>query len=395
MKDQKRVRKILIFSTAYHPFMGGAEVSVKEITDRLSDHFEFDLITTKLSRKTPSFEKVGNVNVYRLGSGNSFIDKILLPLRGAIKTAELSKENKYFCFWALMVTFASGAGYIYNLARVIRGRERIPMVLSIQEGDSEGHLKYKWFGLISLSWRLALSQTDILTALSNFLLKRAKKYGYKGEAILVPNGVDLSIFTQKIDEALKEKLINFLGKKPEDIFLVTTSRLVYKNAVDDIVRSLKILPEKVSLIIIGVGEEERRLQKLIKELNLVNRVKFLGFIKYSELPKYFSVCDIFVRPSRSEGFGNSFIEAMAAGLPVIATPVGGIPDFLDDKETGVFCMPDNPQSIANAVNLIMEDKVLREKITINAKDRVVAKYGWDHIAMKIKGLAFDKLLKYV
>jgi hypothetical protein len=78
-----KVRNILIFSTAYYPFVGGAEVAVKEITDRLSGGFEFDLITAKMDPKLPSVEKVGPVTVYRMGKGRPMFDKLLLPFRGA------------------------------------------------------------------------------------------------------------------------------------------------------------------------------------------------------------------------------------------------------------------------------------------------------------------------
>ena len=253
-------------------------------------------------------------------------------------------------------------------------------------------MKYRWFGLIALSWKLALWQTNILTGISNFLLDRAKKNGYKGESILVPNGVDLSIFSQNFPENLKEEMKIRLGKKPDDIFLVTSGRLMHKNAVDDVITALVHLSKNISFIIIGKGDEGPRLQKQAVDLGVEDRVKFLGFVSYADIPKYFSVCDIFIRPSRSEGFGNSFIEAMASHLPVIATPVGGIPDFIDDKETGIFCSSDNPQSIVQAVTSLLDDKNLSDKIVNNAYVRVVERYSWDHISQDMKTV-FDKLLK--
>lgn len=395
MNQSKQLRKILIFSTAYYPFVGGAEVAIKEITSHLGSDFEFDLITAKLDPSLKGEERIGSVNVYRIGSGRPTLDKILLPFRGALKVFSLNKKNNYFCLWGMMVTFASGAGYIFNILRLLTGEKRVPMILTLQEGDSESHLRYRWFGLIGLSWKIAMKQTDVLTGISTFLINRARREGFKKDAILVPNGVDLPLFIKKIEESEKKKLAEMLNKKSGDVFVVTTGRLTHKNAVDDIISALVDLPKNVSLIVVGKGEEGARLQKQANDLNVADRVKFLGFIDYKELPKYLSICDIFIRPSRSEGFGNSFIEAMAAGLPVVATPVGGIPDFLDDKETGVFCSPDNPQSIVRAVNEIISNEELRNKIIINAKDRVVSLYGWDHIAQKMKGLAFDRLLKYV
>lgn len=390
MANAKNVKKILIFSTAYSPFVGGAEVAIKEITDRLSNNFEFDLITARLEKNLPRIERVGKVNVYRVGFGNLFFSKLGLPFLGAILALRLNRTENYFCLWGVMVTFGSGAGYIFNILRVLTGKKRIPIILTLQEGDSENHLQYKWAGLINLSWKLALWNTDFLTAISNFLLNRAKKQGFSGESALVPNGVNVSLFSKEFSSKVKEELKIRLNKKPEDIFLVTVSRLTHKNATDDIISALVNLPRNISLIIIGKGEDGPKLQKQARDLGVEDRVKFLGFISYVDLPKYLSVCDVFIRPSRSEGFGNSFIEAMAAGLPVIATPVGGIPDFIDDKETGVFCSSDNPQSIVKAVTSLLSDKMLIEEISQKAKSRVMERYDWNLIALKMKDV-FDNV----
>src|SRR3989344_767164 len=123
-----------------------------------------------------------------------------------------------------------------------------------------------------------------------------------------------------------------LGKKEGDIFLITTSRMVRKNAIDVIIRSLTLLDAHVKFLILGIGPDEEMLRELARSQGVADRIQFLGQILHTEMPKYLKVSDIFIRPSRSEGLGNSFLEAMAAGLPVIATPVGGIPDFLFDPD---------------------------------------------------------------
>lgn len=388
----KQKKKILVFSTAYFPFVGGAEVAIRKITDNLSSEFEFDLITAKLSENLRDNEKIGSVNVYRLGSGKNRRDKILLPFKGAMLAFKLNRKNKYFFFWGVMVSFSSGAAYLCNILSSLVGQKRVPIVLSLQEGDSEAHLKYRWGGLISLSWRLALIQTDILTGLSNFLLDRAKKYGYKGVSVLLPNGVDTELFLRPVSDIEKNNLIKKLNKQVSDKYLVTISRLTKKNAVDDIISSLQYLSEEVSLLVIGSGQEGNKLQALVNKLGLQSRVKFLGQIEYKDLPKYLSVSDVFVRPSRSEGFGNSFIEAMAAGVPVVATPVGGIPDFLSDKKTGVFCSPDNPKSLADAVMFYLHNQRETVEIVTRAKEMAITEYGWDKISKDIKDKVFDKII---
>jgi glycosyltransferase involved in cell wall biosynthesis len=268
----------------------------------------------------------------------------------------------------------------------------VPVVLTLQEGDSENHLTYRWAGLINLSWRLALRRTTFLTAISTFLLHRAEKIGYKCPSVVIPNGVNISLFSKTFSPDEKMEVEKLLGKKNGDIFLVTSSRLARKNAVDDIISALQNLPKNISLIVIGKGEEGCRLQKQAEDLSVEKRVKFLGFIDQKEIPKYFSVCDIFIRPSRSEGFGNSFIEAMAARLPVIAAPVGGIVDFVDDKQTGIFCAPDNPRSIVLSVRMLLENPKLKDYIIENAFKRVSENYSWDLVATQMKIQVFDKII---
>ena len=202
--------------------------------------------------------------------------------------------------------------------------------------------------------------------------------GAKCPITVVPNAVDYELFSKSYpteEGLLKEKL----GKNEGDIFLITTSRLVIKNAVSDIISALQYLPSNVKLLILGQGYEEKRLREKAND-----RVQFLGFVPHGEMPKYLHVSDIFIRPSLSEGFGNSFIEAMAVGIPVIATPVGGIVDFLVDGETGLFCEVKNPRSIAQKVEKLIKDKESREYIVRNAKRIVEEKYGWGKIAGEMK-----------
>jgi glycosyltransferase involved in cell wall biosynthesis len=172
----------------------------------------------------------------------------------------------------------------------------------------------------------------------------------------------------------------FPGHSTDEVFLVTTSRLVVKNGVEHVIKALASLPRHVKFLVIGAGPLARELERTVRRERAEERVIFLGEIPHKDLSKYLKISDIFLRPSLSEGMGNSFIEAMAAGLPVIATNVGGIPDFLKEGETGVFCEVENPQSIAEKVESIMNQPKLRETITTNASKLVREKYDWNLVA---------------
>lgn len=358
-------KRVLIFSTTYFPNIGGAEVAIKEITDRLPD-YDFELICARLDSRLAKDEKIGRVLVHRLGFGHK-LDKLLVPFLGVYKIWQINRARKINVFWPVMVTYTAGAAYIYNMLKFWRP---IPVVLTLQEGDSEEHLTKRHGGLLDMSWRLAVPRSAAITALSKYLAERAKAYGAKGEPSVVPNGVGEDYFNVQ-----REKM----GKKTDGRIIVTTSRLVYKNAVDTLIRAMALLPEH-KLLIAGDGEERANLENLAQELSLGSRIKFLGTVSREDLPELLAGADIFCRPSRSEGQGVSFMEAMAAGLPVIAPPVGGIPDFLTDGETGLFCKVDDPSSIALKVNLLTSDKKLRTKIVANAKKLMTDKYGWQGIA---------------
>lgn len=370
-------KRILIFSSTYFPLVGGAEVAIKEITERLSGEYGYDLITARVRSHLPKKETIGSVTVHRVGVGVSIIDKLWAPFGGVLYALKLHKQNPYDLFWAMMVSYASGAAYITNWFL----KKKVPIVLTLQEGDSDKYLKRKWFGLVNLAWKLAAVRATLVTAISTYLAHRAKEFGAK-DVVIVPNGVALEHFKAAVHPVFQNK----------HIVLVTTSRLVKKNALDVVIQTLPLLGEHVVFHVYGTGPDEKKLKALAKELGVSDRVCFKGFVSHDELPQKLKETDVFIRPSRSEGMGNSFIEAMAAGLPVIATEVGGIPDFLTHEKTGLFVAVDSPESIAEEVNKLIENKILREEIVKNAQKLVADTYDWSSIAETMKNQVFKRIL---
>jgi glycosyltransferase involved in cell wall biosynthesis len=210
--------------------------------------------------------------------------------------------------------------------------------------------------------------------------------GFTGKPNVIPNGVDVEKFTQTFPASRRIEVRNTLGFIPEDRLLITTSRLSLKNGVDDLIRALTFLPVAYKALIVGEGEDRQKLESLVTELGLESRVKFVGKRAHDELPALLNASDVFVRPSLSEGLGNSFLEAMAAGIPIIGTPVGGIPDFLQDGVTGIFCRVRDPESIARAVERVQSDDAFREKMIQRARILVEDGYQWKTIARNMDTL---------
>jgi glycosyltransferase involved in cell wall biosynthesis len=370
------MRKILIFSLVYYPrYVGGAEVAVKEITDSLCpaglcSDASFDMITLNAGGES-KVEKFGGIHVYRVLNKVSTITKLLYPFIAYRKAVALHRENNYDVVWSIMASYAGFASYLFKKKFI-----NIPIVLTIQEGD---HFNRRSGIFKSLFVRIFKS-ADIIQAISNFLADWSKSMGATCPIKVIPNAVDVDLFSKAYTQEELSFTKNILNKKDDDIFLITTSRLVEKNAVSDIIKSLTYLPENVKLLVLGTGKEEYMLKELSTSLKLNDRVKFLGFIPHKEMPIYLKVSDIFVRPSLTEGLGNSFLEAMASGLPVIATPVGGIIDFLIDGETGLFCEVKNPKSIAQKVEKLIKDPESRDYIQKRAYNMVIQKYNWQNVS---------------
>ena len=395
------MRRILIFSLVYYPrFVGGAEVAIKEITDRVSDKdVGFDMVTLRFDSSLPRFEKVGNINVYRIGwavrkkvTPDSLpwymhLNKYAYVLLGFFKANSLNRKNKYDAIWSMMATYNSFAALFFKL----RHRD-VRFILTLQEGDPTKFMERRALPFWPL-FKMIFSRADYIQTISNFLADWAKKMGAKCPVEVVPNGVDMERFSAPIDGAQITRQRASSGFSDQDTVLVTASRLVKKNAVDVIISALQYVDLKCKLLILGEGPLQSDLKSQISSLDagnpklkIASRVVFKGFVSHSDLPAYLRSSDIFVRPSRSEGLGNSFLEAMAAGLPVISTSVGGIKDFLRDGETGLVCEVNNPRSVAQKVDKLTKDRESREYIVSHARDMVMSKYSWEGIAERMKGI---------
>lgn len=401
-------KKILIFSLAYYPkHIGGAEVAIKEITDRItSDEFEFHLVCNRYDSSLPKAELVGNVYVHRIGLVTKnpamgdlsklplHLNKIMFQWQAYWFAKRLHKKEKFDGVWAMM---AHSCGI--PTVKFKKSFPGVKYLLTLQEGDPPAYIvkKMRIFGKV---FGEAFSRADMVQVISNFLGGWAKEQGFLGEPILIPNAVDTVHFTQSFSQSELSEVRQEYGAEDSDVLLVTTSRLVNKNAVDDVISAVALLPQHVKFIIYGTGPDEQKLKGAIEKLGLEDRVFLRGHISHYVMPKYIKACDIFIRPSRSEGMGNSFVEAMAAELPVIATQEGGIADFVfdekrnPDKETTGWAVDVNsPEQIKLAVEDIISHPEKASTVTARAKQMAIEKYDWDLIAGRMRKEVFQTLFR--
>jgi glycosyltransferase involved in cell wall biosynthesis len=398
------MRRVLIFSLNYYPFVGGAEVAIKEITDRLSpEEYEFHLLAPRYDSQLTTEEKIGNVIVHRYGlsrKGSTISDQSKLPLKlnkylyqltAHWKAEQLHREHGFNTTWAMMAhATAIPAG------RFKKRHPEIPYLLTLQEGDPPEYIEqlmkpvWKWFVQ-------GFTKADYIQAISTFLLSWGRRMGFTGEGTVVPNAVDTKRFmTKPTPEKIQEIRTRF-SITANDVVLVTTSRLVHKNAVDDVIRALPLTDSRVVFVVCGIGPDEEKLKALVTQLHLEDRVRFVGQVDHADLPAVLHSSNIFIRPSRSEGMGNSFIEAMAASVPVIATQEGGISDFLfdekknpDKRATGWAVSKDAPNEIAEAITDILTRPEKVAEVTTEALELVQKTYDWEIVAQDM-----DDIFKHI
>lgn len=398
------MKKILIFSLAYFPkHVGGAEVAIKEITDRISD-IEFHMVCLRFDSTLPRVEKIGNILVHRIGFTKPnpsmgdlrkfplHLNKALFQFSAFFKAIALFRKHRYDGIWAMM---AHSTGVPAGLTKTLF--PRLTYILTLQEGDPPEYIERK-MRLFGPLFRRAFTKADVMQCISTFLENWGKRMGFNGASVVVPNAVNVEHFSREYNQQELALLKEKLGKKMGEVYLITTSRLVHKNAVDDCIAALPLVPENVIFLVLGIGPDEAKLKAEAKKLGVEDRVRFLGQVGHGELPKYLKISDIFIRPSRSEGMGNSFVEAMAAGLPVIATQEGGLSDFLFDERrnpnvpvTGFAVDKDSPEQIAKAIKEIIERPEKVHAVVRTAKEMVKEKYDWTLIARDMREKVFSRV----
>jgi N-acetyl-alpha-D-glucosaminyl L-malate synthase BshA len=246
---------------------------------------------------------------------------------------------------------------------------------------------------VYLSWplknqvsKLVFRHADAVIALTEDMKKLLQRFCNR-EVYVIPNGIELDRFSNL---PKKEEVLSKIGIDKQENVIIFVGRLCYVKGVKYLIQAMNIITKenrKVKLLIIGDGEERQNLENFVKELNLENNVIFLGNFHNEKIPEYMSASDIFVLPSLSEGFPVVILEAMACGLPIVATNVGGIPYIIKERENGFLVMPKNAEQIAEKVLYLIENKNILKEISENNKERV-KDYNLNNVVEKLEKIYF-------
>jgi glycosyltransferase involved in cell wall biosynthesis len=178
---------------------------------------------------------------------------------------------------------------------------------------------------------------------------------------------------------------------PDDRFIIgSVARLDPIKNHEVILRALRRLREQgcqAFLLLVGEGSHRPVLEREIKRLGLNGDVRMFGFTH--EVPGLLNCMDVYVQSSFYEGFSNTVVEAMACGLPVLATKVGGTPDLLDDEREGCFFRPEDDEHLASLLLRLQQNSSQRLVMAERARQRVVRHFSLDTMVQRYESMYKD------
>lgn len=225
--------------------------------------------------------------------------------------------------------------------------------------------------------KFSIEQSDVVTAVSNFLRRETiETYHVNKEVIAIPNFVDTSVFYP----APSAKNLRRLLAPNDEKILVHVSNFRAVKRVKDAIRAFKIVLDrgiKARFLLVGDGPDRVECEALARELGIWNHTRFLG--KQAELTSILSASDVFLIPSGNESFGLSALEAMACGVPVISSDIGGLPEVNVDGKTGYIIETANVEQLADRTYLLLTDEPLRKQLGAAALDHARSNFTKEQI----------------
>jgi glycosyltransferase involved in cell wall biosynthesis len=213
-------------------------------------------------------------------------------------------------------------------------------------------------------------KADHLICISEVIKNETKKYGISdGKMTVIHNGIDYARFDVKNDENYRDEL------KLKGPVVGYIGRLEPHKGVELLIKAARNIDAQ--FLLVGGGSDEARLKGLVDKWGLERKVRFTGYLPYDEIPKYYASVDIVVYPTQYEPLGNVVLEAMAAGKPIIASDVDGIPEIFKDG-TGYLIKP-SEREVTEKLRILVDDESLRKKMGAKGKD-LVKGHSWIEVA---------------
>ena len=363
--------RILILNSEYPPIGGGAGNASAHIAAQLEKMGYLITVVTSRFGKLPHQEQNGGVTIQRIPSlrrrqdRSSPLEQALFILSASVWILSLIPHFKPN---AILAFFGVPSGAVAWLAKKIYN---IPYIVSLRGGDVPGFRPYDfdvYHKLIAPFLRVIWRNAGAVVANSNGLRTLANAFDSRIDIPIIPNGIDLQSY----------KTLDRDWSFPR---LLSVGRLVHQKGLDLAMRALGGQKEfDWEWRIAGDGPEQAALRSLAKELGIGDRVIFLGWQSREQLTECYRWANIFLFPSRHEGMPNAMLEAMASGLPVLASCIAGNEELVMDDKTGLLVPSEDIERLRTALNKLLSDPALRENMGGAARRHVEGNYSWEATA---------------
>lgn len=254
-----------------------------------------------------------------------------------------------------------------------------PVVVSLRGSDVPGYdphnrglqVVHRFLApLTRWIWRRADRVVALSESLGQLALRTLPDLRYS----VVPNGVDLTLFHPPAPGK---------RRRPGPVRCLAVARLVERKGLGDLIRAVALLERgRFELEIVGGGADERVLRDLAAGLGVARDVHFTGALSRPEVARRYRDADLFTLPSSAESFGNVFAEALASGLPIVGTAVGGIPDLVEQGINGVLVRPGDINALAGAIRYLAEDPELRREMAQRNRAKAEASLQWAQVTRR-------------
>jgi glycosyltransferase involved in cell wall biosynthesis len=361
---------------------GGTEIAAYNLAMEMGKRsHEIDVFTTAIDGRN-EVEEVSNMTIHRYGT-NFRIASANFSW-GLLKGPQKIDVDMVHSLYNMPYADYSAMKYSKN--------KKVPLVLTYQADALDTGGSFLRNGLHSFyNSRIlprVLNQVDIIIATSPSYIHQSKFLGkYRQKIKVIPNGINLEEFQIKIS---KEECRKKLSLARDKIIILFFGNLVQYKAPNLLLRAFsnfkKDYPD-VQLIFAGRGPMQHELINLAKKLGVDEGVSFSGYVEEELKPLYYKAADIFCLPSVSlaEAFGIVNLEAMATGLPIVASELGGIPDLVREGENGLLFIPGNVKELTNKLEYLLDNKNLRSKMGDRSK-KLASNYSWIKIAEKTEAV---------